>query len=98
IISILFAISLTISIFYQEQAQAQASADVTVQVDPTARDGSSTLSLGVTHTHFMWEEGDSAAVNSAKKLLVPAVKFQNQHIMGFGADNPQPTAGGPFNF
>jgi hypothetical protein len=77
---------------------AHAVSDVTVNVDLKAPDGVSELSLGVTHTHFMWEEGDPAAVAFAKKLLIPAVKYQNQHIMGFGADNPQPASGGPFNF
>ncbi len=69
-----------------------------VQVDPTISEGNSTLTLGLTHTHVYWEYGESEAVQRARDLLTPVTTFQNQHIMGWGTDNPQPSEGGPYNF
>src|SRR5581483_7910660 len=37
--------------------------------------------------------GDPAAVERGKALLRQAVTYQNQHIMGFGAPNPEPAKG-----
>ncbi|NIK78067.1 hypothetical protein FHS15_003205 [Paenibacillus castaneae] len=59
-----------------------------VDVDTTIMDGTSNLSLGVTHTHKFWEAGEAEAVQRAKDLLKPVINFQNVHIMGWGAENP----------
>jgi hypothetical protein len=93
---VIIAFALIISL--DDPLQALATPDAAVNVDTTIADGISGLSLGVTHTHLKWEQGNPTAVNSAKNLLIPAVNYQNQHIMGFGADNPQPTEGGPTHF
>eukprot|EP00730_Choanoeca_flexa_P012930 TRINITY_DN4781_c0_g1_i2.p1 TRINITY_DN4781_c0_g1~~TRINITY_DN4781_c0_g1_i2.p1 ORF type:complete len:292 (+),score=29.66 TRINITY_DN4781_c0_g1_i2:122-997(+) len=51
--------------------------------------------IGVTHTHDdVSEWSDPASADRAKRLLSNRViRFQNQHIMGWGADNPQPAPG-----
>ncbi len=52
------------------------------------------FSTGVTHTQYSLDpEGDAAAIASGKQLLAESTKFQNQHIMGWGAEDPEPTPG-----
>ena len=54
----------------------------------------SRFEIGVTHTHAMWESGHPDAVARVKKRLEEArIRYQNQHIMGWGADNPEPSPG-----
>lgn len=72
--------------------------DVTITVNTGVSTGVSGLDLGVTYTHFMWEEGNTTAVYNAKLLLGDTIKYQNQHIMGWGADNIWPDPNGPINW
>ncbi|MFJ5778301.1 xylan 1,4-beta-xylosidase [Streptomyces sp. NPDC093094] len=48
---------------------------------------------GFTHTRFSAGHGDPAAVARAGKLLGSRPLPQNQHIMGWGAENPEPVKG-----
>jgi hypothetical protein len=67
--------------------------DVVVTLDRATVVGTSRLTVGVTHTqHSIPPAGDSAATERAKSLLRNGVRSQNQHIIGFGADdiNPRP--------
>ncbi|GCB50638.1 hypothetical protein SNL152K_7983 [Streptomyces sp. NL15-2K] len=49
---------------------------------------------GFTHTQFSADEGSSAATGRVEGLLSEAGGLpQNQHIMGWGADNPEPVKG-----
>ncbi|MFF3335997.1 xylan 1,4-beta-xylosidase [Streptomyces sp. NPDC002888] len=48
---------------------------------------------GFTHTQFSADEGSSAATERAEGLLKKIPLPQNQHIMGWGADNPEPVKG-----
>ena len=66
---------------------------ITVTVDRSAPDGTSSFSIGVTHTQPKWENGDPAAVARAKTLLAEGLKFQNQHLMDWGTENPEPRPG-----
>jgi len=66
---------------------------ITVNVDRSAPDGNSNFTIGVTHTQPKWENGDPAAVARAKTLLAEGVRFQNQHLMDWGAENPEPRPG-----
>jgi hypothetical protein len=53
-----------------------------------------TLSVGVTHTQFSIDGwGDSAAIGSARDVLTATATYQNQHILGWGALNPEPSPG-----
>jgi hypothetical protein len=64
---------------------------VTLEVDRTHKVGQSDLSLGVTYTqHTLDPNGDTAAIRSASELLRTSAVFQNQQLMGWGADNPEP--------
>ena len=70
------------------------AADVTVTVDRTIPAGTSGLSTGATHTQYSLDPaGDSVAVANGKKLLAAATRYQNQHIYGWGAANPNPKPG-----
>lgn len=67
---------------------------VTVTVDLSSPDIISNFSIGITHTNYMWENGKTSAVALVKKLLEEGgIHYQNEHIMGWGADNPEPTPG-----
>jgi len=48
---------------------------------------------GFTHTQFSADEGSSAATERAEALLSQTALPQNEHIMGWGAGNPEPVKG-----
>ncbi|WP_338900519.1 xylan 1,4-beta-xylosidase [Streptomyces sp. TG1A-60] len=48
---------------------------------------------GFTHTQFSADEGSEAAVERVEKRLGEQPLPQIQHIMGWGADNPEPVKG-----
>ncbi|MFF2851824.1 xylan 1,4-beta-xylosidase [Streptomyces sp. NPDC058001] len=48
---------------------------------------------GFTHTQYSADDGLDAATRRAEKLLAARPLAQNQHIMGWGADNPEPVQG-----
>src|SRR5690606_13115952 len=53
-----------------------------------------TLSVGVTHSQYSideWSHPDAAA--SARAVLTATASYQNQHIYGWGAGNPEPSPG-----
>lgn len=66
---------------------------VTVTIDLSQVLTTSHFQIGVTHTHGFWEYGNATAVENAHDLLVNGISFQNQHIMGWGAGNPEPQPG-----
>ena len=67
---------------------------IVVQIDPSKQVLTSRFEIGVTHTQAMWENGHPDAVARVKKQLEEAaVRYQNQHIMGWGANNPEPSDG-----
>ncbi|HEX4978704.1 MAG TPA: hypothetical protein VFV35_01445 [Acidimicrobiales bacterium] len=72
---------------------AAKTATVKVAVSTTPA-GTSSLALGVTHTQYSLDAwGDPAAVSAGRSLLAAAPLQQNQHIMGWGALNPEPSPG-----
>lgn len=54
-----------------------------------------TFQAGVTHTQSGGPDpwGDPGAISSAKSLLRQVGPLQNQHLMGWGTDNPEPSPG-----
>ncbi|MFS8203855.1 GH39 family glycosyl hydrolase [Streptomyces sp. CWNU-52B] len=48
---------------------------------------------GFTHTQFSADEGSAAATERVAKRLGESAPPQIQHIMGWGADNPEPVKG-----
>jgi hypothetical protein len=65
-----------------------------VNVDRTRPLAVNQLALGVTHTQYSLDSwGNAAAVAAGKSLLSASSVYQNQHIMGWGADNPEPSPG-----
>src|SRR3974377_1226221 len=70
-----------------------ADEEVIVTIDYSIPDGTSQLSIGVTHTQPKWDEGDPQAVARAKALLASGLKYQNQHLMDWGTENPEPKPG-----
>lgn len=72
-------------------ASAPLPDKVTITIDYAKSAGVSHFETGVTHTHFSLDAwGDAAAVRRGQQLLAAACHYQNQHIMGWGADNPEP--------
>ncbi|MBB2911154.1 hypothetical protein FHS43_002419 [Streptosporangium becharense] len=52
---------------------------------------------GITHTEFSADNATSEVSGAAAHVLGRVPMLQNQHIMGWGADNPEPVAG-KYNF
>ncbi|WP_241777618.1 xylan 1,4-beta-xylosidase [Streptomyces sp. CT34] len=48
---------------------------------------------GFTHTQFSADRGSGAATDRVTRLLSGTPMPQNQHIMGWGADSPEPSPG-----
>lgn len=71
------------------------AAPITITVDRSVSAGVSRFEAGVTHTQYSLDVGgaDPQAVARAKALLKGACRYQNQHVMGWGADNPEPSPG-----
>ncbi|SOR77553.1 MULTISPECIES: GH39 family glycosyl hydrolase [Streptomyces] len=53
----------------------------------------SSLGWGFTHTEYSADVGDRAALRTARQALSAQPLPQNQHIMGWGAGNPEPSPG-----
>ncbi len=71
-----------------------ASVDVTITIDRTRAVAVSQLSTGVTHTkEGLGTQGDPTAIARAKSYLSAATVYQNRHIYGWGARNPNPAPG-----
>ncbi|WP_423509500.1 MULTISPECIES: xylan 1,4-beta-xylosidase [Streptomyces] len=51
------------------------------------------LGWGFTHTQYSADDGRAAARSRADRMLSARPIPQNQHIMGWGADNPEPAPG-----
>ncbi len=65
--------------------------EVVVSIDRSQVIGTSHLEVGVTHMQASANpDGDPQAVARARELLRAGAVFQNQHIMGFGANDPWP--------
>ncbi len=70
------------------------AAEMTVAINYNAPSMVSQMEIGVTHTQAMWENGHPEAVARVKKQLEEGkIRYQNQHIMGWGANNPEPSPG-----
>ncbi|MEU5429605.1 xylan 1,4-beta-xylosidase [Streptomyces olivoreticuli] len=57
------------------------------------RQGSARLGWGFTHTQYSADHGEPEATRRAAGLLSARPLPQNQHIMGWGAENPEPAPG-----
>lgn len=67
-------------------------------VSDTGASDSGTMLVGVTHGQYSADAwGDPVAVAHAKSILRTSFPIQNQHVMGFGVPNPEPTPG-VYNF
>ncbi|MGX2998082.1 xylan 1,4-beta-xylosidase [Streptomyces sp. JNUCC 64] len=66
-----------------------------VRGDPAAPRGPSApeVGWGFTHTQYSADHGETAAVSRARRLLSDPPLAQNQHLMGWGAGNPEPVPG-----
>lgn len=87
---IMFSFSLQPTPAYGQSVKTDEPVIVTVE---RTQIGTSSLSIGVTQVGPKWEDGIPQAVASAKKLLADGMKFQNQHLMNWGAGNPEPSPG-----
>src|SRR5579871_3688409 len=67
---------------------------VTVIIDTTAPAGISRFDSGITHEHYSLDAGgDPDSIARARRLLMASCRYQCQAIMGWGADNPEPSPG-----
>lgn len=70
------------------------SSNVTLTINRTSAVATSRFQLGVTHTQYSLDAtGDADSVGRALNLLKALPAPQNQHIMGWGAYNPEPAPG-----
>jgi hypothetical protein len=77
-----------------DSSRAPALAEIAVTIDRSTIERTSALRLGVTHTQYsVADSTNAAAVRAAEDLLRDAAVFQNQHLMGWGALNPEPSPG-----
>nr|WP_079194618.1 xylan 1,4-beta-xylosidase [Streptomyces sp. CB02923] len=60
---------------------------------PAATSPAAQVGWGFTHTEYSADRGNKAATRSAGRLLSADPMPQNQHIMGWGAQNPEPSPG-----
>ncbi len=67
--------------------------DAVINIDPARPLTVSRFQIGVTYTGGFWEYGNPVAVHNADNLLINGIAFQNQHIMGWGAGDPEPQPG-----
>ncbi|NOK63665.1 MAG: hypothetical protein GFH27_549379n8 [Chloroflexi bacterium AL-W] len=68
---------------------------VMIMVDYSTPIGTSQMKLGATHTRHTLNvaDGQPEAVMQARSILASVAQYQNQHIMGWGALNPNPAPG-----
>lgn len=67
------------------------SETVDVEIDTSTVEATSVYHPGLTHTQRSIDSwGNSTAIGNAKLLLDSVSHFQNQHIMGWGAESPWP--------
>jgi hypothetical protein len=82
----------------QESSLPASSGEIQVTVDLSRPESVSVMRTGATHTEYSLDAwGDAEAIERGRALLQTAADFQNQHIMGWGATNPEP-APGVYNF
>jgi hypothetical protein len=75
-------------------APAPSAGAIAVQVDRTRPIGLSQLATGATLTQNTLDGwGDAQSVSQGLGLLGASSTYSNQHLMGFGADNPEPSPG-----
>ncbi len=67
--------------------------DVLVTVEAEAPAGVSRFRPGITHTQYTANVGDPDAMAAVRAVLPTVAAYQNQHIMGWGAMNPEPSPG-----
>lgn len=88
---LIFALLIPVLSFCQANEPVEASENiVNITVDRSVTIDTSSFSIGVTEVGDHWEDGNPKAVVRAKKLLANAVKYQNQHIMNWGVEDPEP--------
>ena len=69
----------------------EGSASVEVRLFPGQVIAQSLLATGATHMQYSLDpSGNPLALERGRQALNLATSYQNQHIMGFGADNPWP--------
>ncbi len=73
----------------QSTPSTQSSADVTVRVNTSASAGVSNLQAGATMT----ENSKALSTDDGKKILQSSLGMINVQIMGWGAENPEPSPG-----
>jgi Glycosyl hydrolases family 39 len=73
---------------------AETAPPVVVTADPAQSLSTTALTVGVTHTqHSADLAGNPKALQAALDVLRATATLQNQHIMGWGALNPEPSPG-----
>ncbi|GAA4077401.1 xylan 1,4-beta-xylosidase [Nonomuraea soli] len=81
----------------REQPRGEAAVVPSAQEPPPSLDAPPAVKdwprWGVTHTQYSADNEDGEAKDSARHLLGREPLIQNQHIMGWGADNPEPSPG-----
>lgn len=78
VLSVVLSLALLVSLCGSRSGTRGATADAS-------------LGWGMTHTQYSAADGDPSTVDTAVRALSAQSLPQNQHIMGWGADNPEPS-------
>ena len=88
----LFCFSSSITLNYTNIHARVQTTHITLQGFSTTV--TSHMTIGATHEHYDADPwNNSQAVNSAKQLMQTSLTYQNQQIMGWGVDDPEPSPG-----
>src|SRR5581483_1075781 len=79
-------LALTLIVVPTAQAAGRVTVHIENQIETVSR-----FTNGVTLTHeTLHDMSNSAALGRARTLLAQSVTYHNQHIMGWGVENPEP--------
>lgn len=92
------ALLLPFNVEGQERTNVKAPAEILVTVDLNTPEMISRFEIGITHVSNRWDKGNPEAVERVIGYLGDAVRYHNQHIYGWGVDDPMPEGPGKYKW
>ncbi len=92
--TVLLTMIFVLTILLPQPIAAAVAASVTVTLDYDRPLGTIQLAPGVTHGQYSLDPWDDpVAVARGRAVLSASTVYQNQHLMGWGTENPEPAPG-----